>query len=324
MTWKGSPGPVEPLATAAGAAPSPSTEPSARAAPADAASSTVVEATPFAAIASLTLGFASLIVLPLGPVALALGLVARHHARRARSSAGGARAATAGIVIGVLSTVACCTLAFLIATAEWDRPLPRWPALARPAPVQAPGLPLSRESGSSSMENAADPSPLPQQEGPPDGAGVATRRIGAIVLVDVGPTVRSLSDELHRQERAAEEQGRRTLLWLVAPDCAPCSGVASSLEDARMQRALASVRLVRVDATEFAAELAPLGIPTGFAPGFALLGLQGQAVDYIHGGEWDGDVPENVAPVLESFISGTLVRRRHPWRGGPRTDETPI
>jgi hypothetical protein len=33
--------------------------------------------------------------------------------------------------------------------------------------------------------------------------------------------------------------------------------------------------------------------------------------DLIDGGEWDADVPENIAPVLGAFVRGTYSNRRH-------------
>ena len=51
-------------------------------------------------------------------------------------------------------------------------------------------------------------------------------------------------------------------------------------------------------------------------PAFVLLGRDGHAADYLHDGEWDDDTPEDIAPVLKSFVEGTYSRRRSPWHGG--------
>jgi hypothetical protein len=84
------------------------------------------------------------------------------------------------------------------------------------------------------------------------------------------------------------------------------------------------VRIVRVDQNEFAVELRHLSIPTDKIPGFSLLGDDNRPLDYVHGGEWDEDVPRNIAPVLEKFVHGTYADRREPWRGGHREDETAL
>ena len=151
-----------------------------------------------------------------------------------------------------------------------------------------------------------------------------TTAVGNVVLVEIGPEVASLQTELTRQRAMALEQGQALLVWLTVPDCPPCNGVAAALTDTRLRNALGRARLVRVDATIFAAELAELGLPLDVFPGFALLGTNNRPVDYLNGGEWDEDLPSRIAPVLGPFLRGRLERRRRPWRGEARDDETPI
>jgi hypothetical protein len=155
--------------------------------------------------------------------------------------------------------------------------------------------------------------------------GVARpHRIGTLTVVDVPPDVGSLDEELGRQIALARTQGQRVLLWIFVPDCKPCDAVESALSSPELQSALAHSRLVRVSAADFIAELSRIGVPVDAFPGFAVLGSDGHATDYLNGGEWDEDTPENIAPVLKSFADGTPERRRNPWRGGPHEDETPI
>ncbi len=148
--------------------------------------------------------------------------------------------------------------------------------------------------------------------------------MGDVVLVDVGAEIVSLDEEMDRQRALAMRARQRLLLWLVVADCKPCNAVEAALSSPDVQRALGSARLVRLDAVEFMAELSRLGIPMDAFPAFVLLGRDGHAVDYLHGGEWDEDVPGNIAPVLKSFVEGTYSKRRSPWRGGLHEDETPI
>jgi hypothetical protein len=96
------------------------------------------------------------------------------------------------------------------------------------------------------------------------------------------------------------------------------------LRDPAMQTALAGVRLVRVDASEFSAELAMLGIPTDTVPGFALLADSLRPSDFIHGGEWDADVAQNISAVLGPFVRRKYVHRRHPYQEAARPDETAL
>jgi hypothetical protein len=175
---------------------------------------------------------------------------------------------------------------------------------------------------------------VPQQSGrdlrrldsAPEGSGrpVREQHIGDIIIIDVGAQVVSLDDELDRQRAIAARTHRRLVLWLVTEDCKPCNAVEAALGSAEVQLALSRTRLVRLDAVEFATELSRLGVPMDATPAFVLPGPDGYAIDYIHGGEWDEDIPDNIAPVLKSFVEGTYTRRRMPWRGGAHDDETPI
>jgi hypothetical protein len=149
-------------------------------------------------------------------------------------------------------------------------------------------------------------------------------RIGSIEIIDVDPGLPALSSELERQWTAANAAGDHLLLWTVGPGCAPCDAVARALPDPRMQVALAGVRILRVDALRYQAELARLRLPTQALPGFALIGKSGRPIDFVHGGEWDEDIAPNIAPVLGKFVRGEYETRRYPWRGGIRDDETAL
>lgn len=153
---------------------------------------------------------------------------------------------------------------------------------------------------------------------------VQERRIGGIVLVDVGSDVISLDDELEAQRDAALRDGGRVVVWLIVEDCKMCGAIEAALESSHMQDALTGTRIVRLDAADFIAELSRIGVPLDAFPGFVLLDAGGRASDYLHADEWDDDIPQSIAPVLKSFVDGTYVKRRMPWRGGLHEDETPI
>ena len=54
------------------------------------------------------------------------------------------------------------------------------------------------------------------------------------------------------------------------------------------------------------------------------LGAGQRVTDYVDGGEWDADVPQNIAPVLGPFIEGKYrVRRRH-YQSEVRSDQTAL
>lgn len=192
--------------------------------------------------------------------------------------------------------------------------------------------------GSSPPELRSEPTRLASHREPPPGtvgtpigsepdsgaSAVREQRFGSVVLVDVAPDIPSLDDELDRQRTIADLSGERILLWLVVSDCRPCRAVEAALAHRDMQLALAKIRLVRLNASDFGTELARHGLPVNAFPGFAIIGPNGYASDYLHGGEWDADLPQNIAPVLKSFVDGTYAHRRIPWHGGPHEDETPI
>ena len=116
----------------------------------------------------------------------------------------------------------------------------------------------------------------------------------------------------------------RVVMWLIVEDCKMCSAIEAALETPQMQDALSGTRVVRLDAADFIAELSRIGVPLDAFPSFVLLDAGGRASDYLHAEEWDDDIPQSIAPVLKSFVDGTYVKRRMPWRGGLHEDETPI
>lgn len=136
-------------------------------------------------------------------------------------------------------------------------------------------------------------------------------------MVDVGVGASSLADELSRQRDAARDARQTMLVMTTMAECEPCDSVIASLSDPRMQAALSRVRLVRVFADVFRDDLDSLQIPRAGFPGFFVLGPDLRPRDGIDGGEWDDDIPENMAPVLSAFVQGTLTKRRTPWQALP-------
>jgi hypothetical protein len=94
-----------------------------------------------------------------------------------------------------------------------------------------------------------------------------------------------------------------------------CGEIARAMREPDLQTTLASVRLVRVDVDELAAEIAPLGMKERTLPWFYLVDAKGAPRDAISADEWDDNEAEEIAPVLESFLEGKLRARRKAWRG---------
>ena len=250
-----------------------------------------------------------------GIAAIVLGFVALSEIKRSEGRLHGDGAAITGIVLGGLHVVGVA-VAFVfyvvtIAGAFKSTALPPVPKHAPyPTPTAAP---------------PAGPVVNPEQPGArtPDAATRATK-FGKVTLVDPAPGVSTL-DTLLREERArADAEHEKLLVWLSSPELAPCNGVSVALRDARLQKALAGVRILRLDVNEYYVELARLGYPVKVLPGFVLPSPEGRPLDSVSGGEWDADIPENIAPVLGNFIQGRYTRRRNPWRGPDRGDETKL
>jgi hypothetical protein len=263
--------------------------------------------TPRFAIVALVTAALSIVCPPLGIVAVLMGLVAR---LRCRSSLRGEPLATSAIALGAMTSVAAaCFAIVLLGRSETVRAV----SISTTEPVHLPRRPVLAESSPYfSIDKSPEPAPIRES------------RVGKLLVIDIGSSVRSLSETLEEQLAEADVAHEKPLLWTVVPDCAPCARVATALQEPRLQDALVGVRLLRVNAADFAVELSHLNVPIDAFPGFSILGRDGNATDYVHGGEWDDDVADNIAPVLESFVRGTYLDRRDPWRGGPRDDETSI
>jgi hypothetical protein len=250
-----------------------------------------------------------------GILAIVLGLAARGEITRAAGRESGAGLAAAGIVLGGLN-LGSLAIAIAVGIAMLVRPGAAISVGSSPPPASAP---IASAPGVQSAPKSTSPRGALSRE-----HGIRETTLGKIRLVDVNSGTSSLRQALGEQQKAAKGNGERLLVFVVAPNCLPCNGVSLSLRDPRMQAALGGVRVVRLDASEFAAELGALGFPTETVPGFGLLGESLRLADYVHGGEWDADVPENISVVLGPFVRGKYVSRRHRFREPARADETAL
>lgn len=261
-----------------------------------------------------------------GALAIAFGWMAHTEIERSGGRLSGKGFANTGIGLGIVNIVGSVVgLGVLIALAV--RPDPA----RAPAPVAAPAL-TAPTRAPVSVPELAPPSPDPAPAAPLGAAGpeqvppalpALAPHIGKIAIVE---TVESdaLDRQLLTQLAETSRSGERLVLWTVTPGCEPCAAVGRALSDQRMQRALAGVRLVRTDASSFTQELIQLGVPVKSVPGFTLLDARGRPLDHIHGGEWDDDIPANIAPILDKFVRHTLSARRYRWARPLRDGETPL
>jgi hypothetical protein len=238
-----------------------------------------------------------------------LGVAAHAEIKRSEGHQHGTGMAIAGIALGVLHVLALVIgVAVLLVLGASGGPLA---AGSLPPPVHVAPTPPPRAAPTSSAP-ALDPNATTSRE-----SRTQITRFGGVTLVDPGPRAARLTELIAAEQSKANSEGQKLVVWVTAPDCRPCTGVSVALSSPLLQAALNGVRLLRVDAREYRIELAERGLTPEVLPGFALLGPTGQPVDYVSGGEWDADIPENIAPVLKKFIQGTYKARRSPWTGVP-------
>lgn len=234
------------------------------------------------AVAALVLGVLSVTCLGgvfTGFPAIILGALARRDIDRSRGRLTGAGLAAAGIVSGLFGTGLSLVVAVLMIGGL----------------ISSAALPADGRTDS--------PGRVPVASG--------TRSYGSLEVIDLDDAA-PFRPQLAEAVRAAAAKGRTVVLQTYVRQSVACAELASAMPDARMQRALADVTLVRVDVDRFLGELDDMGVETETVPWFYKLDKTGRPVDAINADEWDENVPANMAPVLGAFVRGTLATRRAP------------
>lgn len=243
------------------------------------------------AVASLVLGLLSLTCFGAltGLPAMILGALARRDIDRSLGTLSGRGLAAGGIVSGLFGTGAGVVV-FL------------WLLGAAFAPEPAKGQMVAVAPPATMIEEPPVVAPSP-----PETYRAGTRWYGSFEVVDLDPSrgLRSQIAEIVRRSR-----GRTVVLQTVAQSSSACAAVAAALPDARMQRALANVTLIRVDIDEYDRELASMKIETTTAPWFYKLDEQGRPTDAISADAWGANI-DNMAPILGKFVHRTTPSRRH-------------
>ncbi|MCL2824208.1 MAG: DUF4190 domain-containing protein [Polyangiaceae bacterium] len=271
-----------------------------------------------AAIVSLSLGLVGLLCA--GPItgipAVIIGIVAlweiQSSERATDRKIGGTGAAWAGIAIGSIITLGTAALVATVIAAMPDSS----------ASTPDPFPPISTASPTpTAYATPTDPPRPPNRQ-----RQTTTTLVGNVHIVDLGVAETALQIQLRTQRAIAQRDNQTILLQTTSTDCSPCFGLAASLSDPKMQRALEGTRLVRVDVRYYAKELRNLGIDASVIPAFFFLDSDFAPRDGIHGGEWDDDVAENIAPILDAFIRGKLKTRKYPFAPAesPGSDGIPL
>lgn len=250
----------------------------------------VPQATDHRAALSLALGILSLTCggLFLGVPAIFFGVSARKHIQASGGLTTGTGLATGGIVTGILGTLASFVIAGAFAVSMLLNP-------GGGGHVSFGGPP---RSSTATPHGTAAPAPH-------------RATIGAVDVVNLSSDDGPLKDQLAAELARARASKRTLVVQTTAPWANVCAEIDDALPDARMQAALADVQLVRVDIDEFRGELKSQRMYEGSVPWFYKIDSTVHPTDAISGDEWDENTPENMAPVLKAFASGTLKLRRH-------------
>ncbi|MCK6588684.1 MAG: hypothetical protein L6Q76_13995 [Polyangiaceae bacterium] len=262
-----------------------------------------------------------LAALLLGPVgalgAIVMGWAARREILARPLERKGHTLATLGMALGIVMAVGW-TGAAGVGVWVWSRQGVQLADDTTPTPPVVAAVPQPPEAEVAEPQVRVSPAPssMPAGSVPRE---TLVRKEGTITVVDVGITAMSLGDELSKQRKEAEASGQTLLVMTTRDPCEPCRGVDTSLSSPQLQAALSGVRFVRVDIDVFKDDLDKLRMQRQRYPGFFLLAPDLSPRDGIDGGEWDDDIPVNIAPVLGPFVKGTYAHRRQIFRPMPRT-----
>lgn len=238
------------------------------------------------AIAALVLGICSIMCcggLILGLPAVVLGVMGRKDIQKSDGAMDGNGLAVAGIVTGLIGS-----LGSLAYGAFWLFAMMMTPSLPPTTPYIPPPYPTTTTSPI-----------LPST--------------GKIHVVQLRAADGPLKTQLAKQAADAATRSDRAMVMTTSPTCGACKEVMGTLGDFEMQLSLGKVTLVKVDVGEFASELGASGLEKGKnLPWFFLLDPSGKVVDSISADEWDDNKPENIAPVMDEFLDGTLTKKHPP------------
>jgi len=251
----------------------------------------IPQATDHRAALSLALGVLSITCggLFLGIPAVLFGFSARKHIRASGGLTTGTGLATGGIVTGFVGTGVSVVVAVALVVSA---------LLSPPGASGHAGFGAPPRAHTTSPHGTATPAPH-------------RAMIGAVDVVNLSSDDGPLRDQLVAEITRARASKRTLLVQTTASWASVCAEIDDALVDTQMQTALKDVELVRIDVDEFRAELSVQHMYEGSVPWFYKIDSTVQPIDAISGDEWDDNTPENMAPVLKAFATGTLKLRRH-------------
>ena len=142
---------------------------------------------------------------------------------------------------------------------------------------------------------------LPAEEGT-----VVSPALDKFTLVRLRPSEGSLEELLKTEARKAQEAGRAPFVECDAAWCSSCQELNDSLGDKRMIDAFEGTYIIRLDIDEWESELPDAGFYVQGVPAFFQIDGEGKPTGYnITGAAWGENIPENMAPPLKEYFSGS-------------------
>ena len=127
---------------------------------------------------------------------------------------------------------------------------------------------------------------------------------GSTEVQDVNLIELTAENDLTELLKAAKENNKTSILYFHADWCGPCNKYRESLSDNLLKEALKDAQLIGVDIDQDPHELADLHNVSSI-PAFVKLDENASVLAQITGGEWDADIPENIAPVMDKLANST-------------------
>jgi hypothetical protein len=251
------------------------------------------------AIASLVLGILSIVGCfgaLAGIPAVILGFMSKRDIARSGGTLGGDGLALGGIITGIISTLLSVGMIIfyvaVISAAVASTPSYTPPAYTPYTPYTAYTVPTATAT--------APPGPTALKPMP---------YTGTLRVVDLKASGGSLRTQLALELGAAKDDSNKLLVMTASRKCHACDEVFDAFGNYQLQKALANVRVVRVDVDAFPSELAALGLDKPVQPWFYRFDDSVKVIDSISADEWDDNDAFNITPVLKSFMAGTYKKR---------------